>query len=51
MVHVGMGYKDMTDFEDVFSRQAGDVAEVKDYGSMLKLKGNEKPGIIKGIVD
>ena len=41
----------MTDFEDVFGRQAGDIAEIEDYGTMLKLKGNEKPGIIKWTVD
>ncbi len=46
-----MGYKDMTDFEDVFGRQAIDVAEIENYGTILKLKGNEKSGIIKGTVD
>jgi len=51
MVHVGVGYKGMTDFEDVFGRQAIDVAEIENYGAILKLKGNEKPGIIKGTVD
>ena len=51
MVHVGVGYKDMADFEDVFGRQAIDVAEIENYGAILKLKRDEKPGIIKGTVD
>jgi len=48
---VGMGYKNVTYFEDVFGRQAIDVAKIENYGAILKLKGNEKPGIIKGTVD
>jgi hypothetical protein len=51
MVHVGMGYKGMTDFEDVFRRQAVEVSEIENYSAILKLKGNEKSGIIKGTVD
>jgi hypothetical protein len=51
MVHVGMGYKDMTYFEDVFGCQAINVAEIENYGAILKLKGNEKSGVIKGTVD
>jgi hypothetical protein len=51
MVHVGMGHKGMTDFEDVLGRQAVDVSKIENYGAILKLKGNEKPGIIKGTVN
>jgi len=51
MVHVGVGYKDVADFEDVFGRQTIDVAEIENYGTILKLKGNEQPGIIKGTID
>jgi hypothetical protein len=48
---VGVADEGMADFEDVFGCQAVDVSKIENQGTMLKLKGNKQPGIIKRTVD
>jgi hypothetical protein len=48
MIHVGVGHKDMGNLEQVSREKGVDLPEIKEHGSSLKLKGDEKARVLKG---
>ncbi len=51
VVHVGVGYENVADFQDVAGRQRGNVPQVEQQGAITVAKGYEQDRVLEGAVD